>query len=239
MKRKIPLSLILMVYNEEVTIEQEIKTYFETIIQKIPGSEMVIAEDGSSDMTREIIMKLSKKIPLILSTTPRRRGYARSLQIALKRARGDLVFFADSGKKHSSSDFWKLYPNIGEYDLVSGYKYERSDPWYRLILAWGLNAIINIYFNTSFRDIDSGFKLFTKSVKDTVLERPWVLKNNISLEIVLRALLAGYKVNEVPIKHFSRSGESRGLPLKKIPQAIINVLISLPKIKRDTAGRYI
>jgi glycosyltransferase involved in cell wall biosynthesis len=238
MKRK-TLSVILMAYNEEATIEQEIKAYFEVIIRRVQGSEMVIAEDGSRDKTREIIRKLSKKIPLILSTTRRRRGYARSLQIALKKARGDIVFYADSGKKHNPFDFWKLYPKIGKYDLVSGYKNERSDSWYRLLSAWGLNAIINMYFKTSFKDIDSGFKLFTKSVKQTLLKKPWILKNNISLELVLRAIYAGYNIYEVPIKHFSREGKSRSLPLKKIPQAIINVFISLPKIKKDAAGRYI
>ena len=227
-----------MVHNEETIIKQDIRSYYNTITKKIPDSELIIAEDGSKDKTREIIKKLSKKIPLVLSTTPKRLGYARSLRIALRKARGDLVFFADSGGKHSSSDFWKLYSKIGEYDFVSGYKYKRRDSWYRLLLALGLNTIVNMYFNTRFRDIDSGFKLFTRSVKDKVLERPWILKNNISLEIVLRAVRAGYRAHEVPIKHFSRSGESRGLPLKKVPQSIINVLTSLSKIKKDTKGRY-
>lgn len=232
--KKTPLSLILMVFNEEETIEEEVKNYYQKIVKKIPGSEMIIAEDGSKDQTRKILRRLAKKIPLELSVTPQRRGYASSLRIALQKAKGDCVFYVDAGKKHLPEDFWNLYSQIKRYDFVTGYKKKRHDPWYRLILAKGLNILVNLYFKVNFRDIDCGFKLFKSSVKKTLLEKSWILNNNISLEITLRAVAGGYKTAQVPITHFARQhGESRGLPVKKIPKAVINILKYFTTLKRE------
>lgn len=231
--KKTPLSVILMVHNEEETIASEVKNYYRKIIKKLPDSEMIIAEDGSTDHTREILYKLAKKLPLMLQVTPEKRGYAKSLRMAFTRARGGLIFYADAGGKHDPKDFWQLFKKIPKYDFVTGYKYNRRDLWYRLFLAYVMNKIINIYFGVSFRDIDCGFKLFKKNVKNSLLTHDWILKNNITLEITLRIVSQKYRTCEVPIKHFARvHGESRGLPLKKIPHAVFNILLSLPKLKK-------
>lgn len=232
--KKTPLSVILMVHNEEDTIEKEVKCYYREIIKKIPGSEMIIVDDANTDRTGKILHNLKNNLSLILLPTSKKIGYARSLRLSLEKARGDLIFYADAGGKHDPEDFWKLSKKITKYDFVSGYKYNRKDAWHRLFLAWGLNKIVNLYFSVSFRDIDSGFKLFSSKVKKILLKDNWILTNNISLEIVLRVVAAKYKITEVPIKHFGRkTGQSRGLPPKKIPKAIFNILTSLPKLKSN------
>ncbi|MBI3384777.1 glycosyltransferase family 2 protein [Candidatus Gottesmanbacteria bacterium] len=229
-----PLSVILMVHNEEDTIISEVKNYYQKIIKKLPGSELIVAEDGSRDRTREILYGLVEKLPLVLLVTPKKRGYAKSLRLAFTKAKGELVFYADAGGKHDPEDFWKLYKKIPKYDFVTGNKSNRHDPWYRLFLAWGLNKIVNIYFKVSFSDIDSGFKLFKDKVKKNLLQERWILTNNISLEIVLRVVAGKFKTTEVAVKHFARkTGASRGLPLKKIPRAVFNILLSLPKLKNN------
>lgn len=232
--KKTPLSIILMVFNEEETIESEVLDYYQKIIKKIPGSEIIIAEDGSKDKTRTILYRLAKKIPLKLSVTPVRRGYHNSLRIALEKAKGEYVFYADAGKKHDPLDFWKLYKKRNSHDFVTGYKKVRHDPWYRLVLAKGLNVLVNLYFGVNFRDIDCGYKMFSSSVKKTLLEKKWILPNNISLEITLRAVAGGYKTTEIPVTHFARlHGESRGLPVKKIPKAVINILKYFTTLKKE------
>lgn len=232
--KNIPLSVILMVYNEEETIEDEIQKYYHEIIKKIPHSELIIAEDGSSDKTRTILYSLAKKIPLVLSVTPQKIGYANSLRNALLKSKGDITFYADAGNKHDSKDFWCLYEKIDVFDFITGFKKKRHDPRHRLILAWGLNRLVNLYFGVKFSDIDCGFKLFNRNAKKIILQNRWILSNNISLEIVLRVCAAGLKTTEIPIAHFARlHGPSRGLPPKKIPRAVFNILRFFPKLKKE------
>jgi glycosyltransferase involved in cell wall biosynthesis len=232
--KKVPLTVILMAYNEEKTIENEVKNYYEKIIEKLPGSEMIIAEDGSKDKTRDVLNRLAHKIDIIPLPPSSKKGYAASLRTALEMAKGELIFYADSGLKHDPDDFWKLYKEIKKYDLVSGYKYKRSDQYYRKVLAWGLNKIIALYFGPSFKDIDCGFKLFNTKVKKMLLSKEWLLKNNISMELCLRVDAANFKYHEIPVEHFGRKdGPSRGLPPKKIPRAIINILQTMPNLKKE------
>lgn len=231
---KIPLSVILMVHNEEETIGNEIKRYYHEIIKKMPHSEFIIAEDGSKDKTREILFALKKKYSLRLLATPEKRGYATSLHLAFNKARGNLIFYADAGGKHEPKDFWKLYEKIKKYDLVTGYKKKRNDPWYRIFLTWGLNTTVALYFGVSFKDIDCGFKLLNRNKLKKLFVEQWTLKDNVSLEVVLKAVYAGFKTTEVPIKHNARKfGPSRGLPLKKIPKVIIRLLLAYPELKRN------
>lgn len=229
---KVPLSVILMGHNESETIALEIKSYYENILRKFRHSEFIIAEDGSTDGTREILKKLQKKYSLTLLTTPKKRGYASSLRLALRRSKGEVVFYADAGNKHNPKDFWKLYKDLNKYELISGYKAKRHDPWYRLFLAWGLNNLVTVYFGPHCKDVDSGFKLFTKDVKEKILSEKWILKNNISLEIMLRAYYQGVKIKEVPVLHKARKfGVSRGLPPKKILSVVVELLQQFPYIK--------
>ncbi len=229
---KTSVSAILICHNEEKTLADEIQNYFQTIISKIPNSELIIAEDGSTDDTRKIIYQLAKKLPLQLVVTSQKRGYAKSLRLALKKAKGDIVFYADAGGKHDPNDFWKLYKKRNDYDFISGYKAKRNDPTHRLFLAWGLNKIVNFYFGISFKDIDCGFKLLSRKAVKTLLKNEWILKENISLEIVLTLIYQGFIGCEMPIKHFARKfGPSRGLPPKKIPRVILSLLAIFPTLK--------
>lgn len=231
--KNIPLSIILMVHNEEETIAQEVERYYSEIVRKLKGSELIIAEDGSTDKTRDILEKIKNKYSLILLTTPEKRGYYTSLRLSLEKAKGSLIFYADAGGKHDPEDFWKLYSKSKAFDIVSGYKKVRHDPWYRLVLAWGLNKLVSFYFGINCKDIDSGFKLLNRSALEKILNEKWLLRNNISLEIVLRAYYQGSTFTEVPIIHKARKfGQSRGLPPKKIISVVIKLLSEFPNLKR-------
>ena len=50
-RRQSPVTVIINVFNEADTIEQEIREIDAKIIRKLPGSELIVAEDGSTDGT--------------------------------------------------------------------------------------------------------------------------------------------------------------------------------------------
>jgi len=225
----------MLVYNEAGTIEPVIRSYYDKVISRIPGSEFIIAEDGSTDGTKDILLKLSKELPLKLIIGPERKGYAQAFRDALGLPKNEIIFLSDSGGKHDPEDFWKLYETIGKAEMVVGVKTNRQDSWFRKLLTWGYNKVINAYFAASFHDIDCGFRLVKKEALSAVLKDPWIFKELISSEFSLRIAGLGYKIKEVPVSYASRQGPSRGLPLKKIPKAIFQVLSSFPKLKKAIA----
>src|SRR3989344_4615711 len=219
-----PISLIMLVHNEAETIEKVIRDYYDMVVGKIPGSEFIVAEDESTDGTQAILSRLAKEIPLCLVQGDGRKGYARAFRDALALPGKEIIFLSDSGGKHDPMDFWKLYEEIGEVDMVIGVKTNRQDSWFRRFLTRGYNQVVNLYFGSDFHDIDSGFRLVKKSVVRAALKSVWIFPELIASEFSLRIYAQGFKIKEVPVSYQARRGPSRGLPLKKIPGAIWQVL---------------
>ncbi|MBI5401594.1 glycosyltransferase family 2 protein [Candidatus Wolfebacteria bacterium] len=226
-----PVSVVINVYNEAETIEAEIREIYEQIVSRIPGSEFIIAEDGSTDGTKEIIGRLVREIGIIHSTGLERKGYIKALCDAFALAKNPYIFFSDTGHKHDPADFWQLYLYRKLNGLVVGLKTDRSDQLYRRLLTWGYNQLLSLYFGVKVKDADSGFRLYGKEVVKKIFNEKWINKDLVASEIVLRVIFSGFLFREVPVSYRQRIGESRGLPLKKIPRVIIGVLGNFSKLK--------
>ena len=103
------ISIILLAYNEEKKISDEIDAIKKIILDRLEDYEFIIAEDGSTDKTKEIILEKKKYINFIYSTSVKRRGVRGALLESFEIASGEYIFFADSGKKFDFNDFWKLF----------------------------------------------------------------------------------------------------------------------------------
>ena len=230
-----PVSLVLLVHNEASIIESVIRDFDTKIISLIPGSEIVIAEDGSTDGTKEILRRLVKENPrLRLEEGTEKRGYVNAFKKAMTLPQNEVVIYCDSSGKYDPNDFWRMIPLMKDHDMVMGYKASRKDPLYRVMIAKVFNFLINIYFGLPFHDIDCPFRVFKKSIFLKICEGEIFHKELINFEVTVRMVKYGYKVAEIPIAHFARkNGASRGLPLKKLPSVIFRTLRYFPQIKAD------
>ena len=227
------LSIVIAVFNEADTIETEIRSMNESIVQKITDVEWIIAEDGSTDGTKEILKKLNQEFSFSYVTNPHRKGYTTALKDALNLATKEYVFFSDTGNKHNMNDFWLLYPYHTDHELVIGHKTNRKDQWYRQCLTFGYNKLLSYYFKIKIKDADSGFRIYHRKAMRKVINEEWINHELIASEITLRMLASKIKCKEVPISYKQRKGSSKGLPLKKIPKTIIGVLKNFPKLKKE------
>lgn len=229
-----PVSIVMVAFNEAQTIEAEVLRFHQVIVERLPGSEFIVAEDGSRDDTPKILQDLVRRIGIIHLTDTERKGYKRALLDAVLSARNPYIFFSDSGGKHDPEEFWKLYPLRDSFDLVVGRKTGRQDQLYRQLLTWTYNFAIRAYFGfNEIRDADSGFRLFNRAVVDRVLRQKLISKNLIASEIVLRTIAAGLKYGEVEVSYNMREGVSRGLPPKNIPSIAIGALRSMAALRSE------
>ena len=228
---KVPVSVIINVFNEAGTIEREIREIHAEIIQKLPGSELIVAEDGSTDGTKEILARLKSELGIIHSTSAERKGYARAFRDAVALAKNPFVFFSDTGGKQNLADFWKLYPHCGQYGIVSGYRAGWRDQLYRRLMTWTYNFLLRLYFHVHFRDADAGFRIYQIAVIRKIANEVWINRNLISSELALRAVYSGFEVKEVPVPP-SACLPSRGLPTGKIPKVIVSVLRNFSRLKK-------
>ena len=228
-----PVSVIINVFNEAETIEREVREIHHKIISQIPGSELIIAEDGSSDGTHEMVERLAKELPSVFhSTSIERKGYTKAFRDAVNLAKNPWIFFSDTGGKNDFGDFYKLYALRSKADLVIGTRHGRSDQFYRQALTWGYNKLLRFYFGLNITDADTGFRLYNTSLLKIVANQEWIFKNLISSEIVIRLHYMKAVIKETPVVYRQRKSESRGLPPRKIPSVIIDSLKKMPELKK-------
>ena len=236
------ISITIPVYNEAEIIENIVAEIHKNIVKKGGNDfEFIIVEDGSTDGTKEILKRLEKKYQLKLHMDNARRGYHGALKYALKIPKSDVVFFTDSDGQHDPAEFWKLCEHIKDYDIVSGYRVRRTDPFHRIILSRIYNFSLLPIFGTFFKDSNCGFKLIKKRVINDVLDDVKYIKFGFSTEFLILAKKKGYKILEVPITHRERkTGRATQFEIRRLPKAIILQILGMLRLKRfiATTRRY-
>lgn len=230
------VSVVLLAHNEADTIRQEIRAFHDAVVTRLPGAELIMAEDGSRDGTRARILEVAREVPLRVTGAEERLGYARAVAGAVAAATQPWIFLCDGGLKHDPDDFWKLWAARDRFDYVAGRKSNREDQWYRQFFTWGFNLFIRQLFDYDVFDSDSGMRLMSRRVAEDIVPR-MTFKGFCSSEIVIRSIAAGLRYGEVPIAYRQRAGESRGLPTAKIPKAIAAAVKDLLRLRRELRAK--
>ena len=102
----------------------------------VDAYEIIVVDDGSRDRTGEIVAGLAAGDDRIrLVSHGRNRGYGAALISGFEASTGDFVMFMDADRQFNIRDLRLLVPFAGEYDIVAGFRMERSDPLHRRVLA--------------------------------------------------------------------------------------------------------
>jgi len=224
---KVPqLSIFFPFWNEEGNIENVIKKAVPIAEELATKWEILMIDDGSSDKTLEIAKNLSNKDSrLITISHNKNRGYGAALKTGFVNAKYDLVLFTDGDGQFDLSEASKFLGKIQNADIVIGFRKRRLDNPFRHILMNLLKIWDFIFFGFRFKDIDCGFKLFTKDS----LQKIMPLNSEgamITTEILARAKKAKLRIIEVEVNHYPRVfGDQSGGNLRVILRAIKESLI--------------
>jgi len=223
----------LLAHNEEKTILSDIVNIHQVILKKIKNVEFIICQDGSADKTHKIISSVKKKYNIKYIHSNKRFGVHKALLLTLKKSKGKFIFFVDSGNKFNYREFWKLYKYKKKYEIVSGYRINRQDQFYRILLTYFFNVFLRVFTISRFRDMDSGFKIFSKkSLKRAILLKKYNSHFYMS-EICLKIIYMGYLFKEVKVNYFQRSSKSRATSFTKIPMMVFSFLINFIRLKNQ------
>lgn len=201
----IAVSVVIPVFNEEAVIERVVDDCYGEIIKKIPGSEIIVVNDGSTDSTAKILKSLKDKFEqLKIINLEKNRGHAQALRVAFDQASRPYTFHIDGDNQFSIKDFWKLYTCMEGYDLAVGYRIKRNDPFYRKALSLFLRWLNVIIFGVSLKDVNAPFKLINTKVLQEIMRD---IPHNLSatpIVVLIIAKLRKYRVIEMPVAHFER-----------------------------------
>lgn len=220
------LSIFFPFWNEEQNIESVVKKAI-SVAQKVADRwEIIMVDDGSSDNTYKIALKLQEEDPrLVAVKLESNRGYGAALKAGFANSRYKLIVFNDGDGQFDFSEVTKFLSKIDSADMVIGVRKKRLDHPFRHLLMNLLKVWDFIFFGFRFSDIDCGFKLFKKDSLDKIL--PFKSEGAmITTEILARAIKARLKIVEVEVSHYPRIyGDQSGGNLRVIVRAIKESLL--------------
>ncbi len=196
------LSIVLPVFNEEENIETlygELKGVLEGLGISY---EIIAVDDGSTDESFELLSKLhSRDEHLKVIRFRRNFGQTAAFSAGFDYAHGDVVITMDADLQNDPADIPKLLELIDEgYDVVSGWRVERKDPFLTrrlpsMIANWLISKVTGVHLH----DYGCSLKAYRREVVKNIH-----LYGDLHRFIPAIASWMGISVAEVPVNHRAR-----------------------------------
>ncbi len=228
------LSLVLPAYNEEANIEIVVRRALDILPEYTEGFEIIVVNDGSRDNTRDIINRLSKEDARVKPVHHRvNQGYAGAVKSGFRATTCEYVMFMDSDRQFDIADIRLLTPFVPLFDIVAGFRMERSDPVHRRINAEVFNLAIRILFDVHIRDLDCAFKVFRGDlIRSLELTSGGALLN---AETMAKLRRQGATMVQIGVPHHPRvAGTATGGNIKVILRAMYGTIILWTRMHRYT-----
>jgi glycosyltransferase involved in cell wall biosynthesis len=163
--------------------------------------EIIYVDDGSTDGSSEILDRLAAEHPPVtVLHFDRNYGQSAGFDAGFKRSRGALVVTMDGDLQNDPDDIGVLLSYAKDYDLVCGRRTERHDTMTRKISSRVANAVRTAVTGDRVHDTGCSLKVFRRAVVDRLQ-----LFNGMHRFFPALALMHGFTVTEVPVRHRPRT----------------------------------
>lgn len=206
--QSVELTVLMPCLNEAETLETCIKKARKCLDDMGVQGEVLIADNGSTDGSREIAVRCGARVAPIPV-----RGYGAALQGGIHAARGKYIIMGDAD---DSYDFTALHPFLEKlregYELVMGNRFRGGiapgamPPLHKYLGNPVLSAIGRLFFTNKIKDFHCGLRGFSKAAAERMQLQTTGME--FASEMVVKATLMDLKITEVPTT-LSPDGRSR------------------------------
>jgi glycosyltransferase involved in cell wall biosynthesis len=161
------ISVIVPLLNEEESLPELVKWIVKVMNENQFSFEILLIDDGSTDSSWEVIKTLSLSYNQIKALQFNRNyGKSAALNEGFRYAKGNVVITMDADLQDSPDEIPALYSMIvnEKFDLVSGWKAKRYDPWSKTIPTKLYNAITRQMSGIQLNDFNCGLKAYKLKV---------------------------------------------------------------------------
>jgi glycosyltransferase involved in cell wall biosynthesis len=169
--------------------------------------EAVFVDDGSTDGTFAALTRLHASADNVRVVRLRRNfGKSAALAAGFAQASGETVVTIDGDLQDDPSEIPRLLAKLEEgFDLVSGWKAKRRDPWRRRAPSRLFNWVTGRVSGLRLHDMNCGLKAYRAEVL-----RGLRIYGELHRFLPVLAHYRGYRIAELPVNHRPRAhGRSR------------------------------
>ncbi len=221
---EVAVSVVVPVMNEQ----QNVRPLYEKLSAQLSLTgdlyEVIFVDDGSTDGTFKELEKLHTEYPGIVRVIRFRRNFSKTpaLVAGFSRCRGKVVFTMDGDLQDDPAEIPNFLAKLDEgYDLVSGWKFPRLDPFSKTFPSRIFNWLVSKMTGVHLHDINNGFKAYNREViEDSHLK----LYGEFHRFIPVMAHWRGYRVTEIKVRHHPRKYGVSKYGARRFARGLIDLL---------------
>ncbi len=206
------LSVIIPVYNEEMTIGELIDRV-ERVDLGATEMEIIVANDGSTDTSALIIESRRQSRPELIRaySMPINLGKGAAIRLGLYHATGDVILIQDADLELDPNEYSHLLQPIldGKTDVVYGSRFLNARkcgiPLRTRLANSFLTGLTNLLFGTRLSDMETAYKVFRREALRGVRLR--CVHFDFEPEITGVLAKRGQRIVEVPISYNPRRAD--------------------------------
>ena len=159
------ISVVIPIYNELESLPELIQQ-LAAPLAVYEKREIIFVDDGSTDGSTEYLTEISQKNDdIVLIRFHRNYGKSAALAEGFKHAEGEYVVTMDADLQDDPAEIANLQTKIDEgFDLVSGWKKERHDPFTKTFPSKVWNFMTRVVTGVKIHDFNCGLKMYRKAV---------------------------------------------------------------------------
>lgn len=229
------LAIVLPAHNEEEIIENSVRKMLAYLKHaKLPVNwKLIVAENGSTDRTKEILknLRVGPRFSFLLLPA---RSRSKAIMQAWFATDSDYYMFMDADLATDIRHIPELVAGLEEgYDIVIGSRNlsqsQVNRTPFRKLLSFLFNVYMKILFSLPVKDLQCGFKAINRKVLNTIIKQiKYADEGFMDTEMLAVAWQKGYRIKEIPI----RCNDTRATKFK-LHKTIPAVLLNALRIKRD------
>lgn len=216
------LSIVVPVYNEAENLEPLIRETHSVLDSLGADYEIIIVDDGSSDGSYPLLSRLSQTGPrLKILCLKRNFGQTAAIAAGFAHARGEVIVAMDGDGQNDPGDIPMLLRKLDEgYDLVSGWRFPRADPFLsRRLPSQIANRLISWITRVKLHDYGCTLKAIRREIAKDIK-----LYGEMHRFIPAIAYERGAKIAEIPVHHRPRQRGTSKYGIARTFRVILDLL---------------
>jgi len=196
------LSVLAPIKDERQTLFDLCRALTAELQARQEGWELILIDDGSRDGSWEVIERLVQNDPTHIRAIRFRcnLGKADALAAGFMAARGDVVFTLDADLQDDPKEMGRFLEKLNEgFDIVSGWKRVRHDPWHKVWPSRLFNRVLSRLAGVCLHDHNCGFKCYRAGVVKDI-----ALYGGMHRMVPSLGWFKGYRCAEIEVEHHPR-----------------------------------
>jgi glycosyltransferase involved in cell wall biosynthesis len=222
--QKVEISVVVPVMNEE----QNVRLLYERLSAQLnelgKSYEVIFVDDGSTDNTFEMLKQLHAENRGVVRVIRFRRNFSKTpaLVAGFSRCRGEVIFTMDGDLQDDPVEIPRFLEKLDEgYDLVSGWKFPRLDPFSKTFPSRVFNGMVSKLTGVHLHDINCGFKAYRREIiEDDHLK----LYGEFHRFVPVMAHWRGFRVTEIKVVHHPRKYGVSKFGARRFARGLIDLL---------------